>query len=222
MIEADEGLVVEPGPSGASPITRPIPREVDARDRYAYHAVHAPSEFVSGTVDTPVRDDTGAAEAEAIALRTTSEAGVFEGHVLIPRFTTYYQVGDRISSIQGRDLGLRTDNGGSTWAPVYPVVVSRRWDLDGKQTTTLTLSDGGIDRRRYAVPQPRPHVRAPRLSCATRSSSRATAITRGDAMGATGNLSVSLQYTEAARLRQRDADAADERTRTGEPALAGA
>ena len=40
-------------------------------------------------------------------------------------------------------------------------------------------------------------------------------------MGATGNLSVSLQYTEAARLRQRDADAADERTRTGEPALAG-
>ena len=79
VIEADEGLVVEPPPSGRSPLARPILREVDARDRYAFRAVHAPSEFVSGTVDTPVRDDTGAAEAEAIALRTTTRPASSRG-----------------------------------------------------------------------------------------------------------------------------------------------
>jgi hypothetical protein len=109
------------------------------------------SEFnPSGTdvTDPPdVRDDSDRALSEAIALRDATDAGVLDGGVTIPRFTAFYEVGDRIRSISGRDLGLRTDGGAET--PVYPVVVKVKWTLSPGQSTHLTFSDSVVNRKSY-------------------------------------------------------------------------
>jgi hypothetical protein len=154
VFEADAGLAALADLSSMGPLSRTIIREVDARDRYLIAKVHGPSEFNSTFSDVTMRDDSLAAMSEAVALRTATEAGVMEGHIVIPRFTGYYDIGDRISQIQGRNLGLRTDSAGAGYAAVYPVVVSRRWELDGGQKTTLTISDSGLNRRKYATGQP--------------------------------------------------------------------
>ncbi len=75
---------------------------------------------------------------------------MLEGPVTIPRFTAYYEIGDRIEQIEGRGLGFRTDSGADGSVPVYPVVIARRFDFkEDEQTTTLEFSDAGADRRRY-------------------------------------------------------------------------
>jgi hypothetical protein len=57
-------------------------------------------------------------------------------------FTDAYQIGDRIRSILGRNLSLRTNAGAPTEeGEVYPAVVGLTWDFDGKQHTILRLSD---------------------------------------------------------------------------------
>jgi hypothetical protein len=151
VIEGDQALTAVAARQGTSPVAEVVERRVDARDRYAVETVTAKSEFnnASGATDDKVRDDTELATAEATAARTASEAGVFEGEVEVPFLTAYYQVGDRIDQVNGRGLGLRTDTGGTGYAPVYPSVVAVRWELDPGQRTVLTLSDAGLDRRRY-------------------------------------------------------------------------
>lgn len=111
--------------------------------------IFAPSAFLTGSTPFVTRDDTAYATAEAVAMRTATDSGVFEGDVEIPYFTTYYQIGDKIDQINGRNLGLRTDNGGPGYLPVLPIVTKIRWELEGGQKTILTLSDAGLDRRRY-------------------------------------------------------------------------
>ena len=149
VIEGDQALKVTAPRIATSPLDNVIVREVDARDRLFLNTVAAHSKFSASA--TVVRDDTELANAEAIAYRTAMDSGVMEGTVVVPRFTLAYDVGDRISSIDGRGLGLRTDNGGTNYAPVYPVVVSRRFVLEGAQHTILELSDSGLDRRPYGL-----------------------------------------------------------------------
>ena len=95
------------------------------------------------------RDDTAAATAEAKALQTQHQNGIFDGPVTIPWLTTAYSIGDRIRSIQGRYLGFRTDDLAPDSEPVYPVVVGVEWTNDGEagQTTIVHLSDAGLTRR---------------------------------------------------------------------------
>ncbi len=157
VIEGDQALQATAKAQGSSPIATPIIRSIDARDRYALQTRSAHSEFNTGATDQTheqdpnLRDDTDAATAEAIDSRTASEAGVMGGTAMVPYFTAAYEIGDRISEIQGRSLGLRTDTGGNGFAPVLPIVVARRWDLDGKQMTFLEISDSGQDRKRYGL-----------------------------------------------------------------------
>lgn len=153
-IKADQALKVTAARQDTSPIEAPIERTIDARDRYAKQVIRAKSELnnAGGATDTIVRDDTDAATAEAKASRTATEAGVMEGTATIPRFTAVYNCGDRISGINGRSLGFRTDTGGSGYAPVLPIVVAIRWQntRDG-QYTILTLSDQSVDRTRRSI-----------------------------------------------------------------------
>ena len=150
VVEADEALFATADPTGGSPIARPISRIIDASDRYVRSRVDYPSEFnASGNLDKVVRDDTELARAEAVSMRASTQAGTLGGPCEIPRLTNYYKIGDRIRSIDGRGLGLRTDSGTGDGAPIYPVVVGIRWDFEGGQKTTLELSDAGSDRRRY-------------------------------------------------------------------------
>ncbi len=150
VVESDRALSAVAAPGPGSPIARPIARVVDASDRFGKTMVHVPSEFLATGADRTVRDDTELAKAEAASMRTATEAGVLDGPCEVPRLTTYYKIGDRIRSIEGRGLGLRTDSGAEGITPVYPVVVGVRWDFEGGQRTTLELSDAGTDRKRYA------------------------------------------------------------------------
>ena len=137
-----------------SPVTYPIEREIDARDRIFKYTIAANSVFNTTGTAVVKRDDTELAKAEAIACRIAADSGVFGGDVTIPRFTAFYAIGDRISGIVGRNLGFRTDSGGADFAAVYPMVVSRRWDFDGRQETSIELSDAGLDRRQYSRKAP--------------------------------------------------------------------
>jgi hypothetical protein len=159
VVESDQALSQTAVPTGNSPLPQPIERTVDASDRYHNEFVDFPSQFNStGSSDLNPRNNNAAALAEAQAMRLNQESGVLSGPVTIPRLTTYYQVGDRISAIEGRNLGLRTDQG--TGNPIYPVVVGRRFEFgpDG-QYTILELSDAGTRRsmaKRPATRRPRP------------------------------------------------------------------
>jgi len=142
VIEGDRVLSATADRRDSSPTAYPITRRVDARDRYARHVVAARSEFNPGTDPVVARDDSADAMAEAVARRAASEAGEVAGAVTISRFTRAYRIGDRIRSIQGRDLSLRTNAGAPTEeGEVFPAVVGLSWDFDGNQQTTLQLSD---------------------------------------------------------------------------------
>jgi len=142
VIEGDHVVAATADRRDSSPTTYTILRHVDARDRYARQVVAAQSEFNPTMDEIVVRDDTGDALAEAISRRSSSESGVVAGVVTIPRFTQAYRIGDRICSIQGRNLSLQTNAGAPTEeGEVYPSVVGLTWDFDGKQQTVLQLSD---------------------------------------------------------------------------------
>ena len=142
VIEGDHVLAATADRRPSSPTNYTILRHVDARDRYSRNVVAANSEFNNTSNQVVVRDDSIDALAEAITRRTTTEAGEVAGSVVIPRFTQAYRIGDRICTIQGRDLSLRTNAGAPTEeGEVYPAVVGLTWDFDGKQQTILQLSD---------------------------------------------------------------------------------
>lgn len=142
VIEGDHVIAATADRRPSSPTSYTILRHVDARDRYARHVIAANSEFNTSSKEIVVRDDTTDAMAEAISRRSASEAGEVTGVVVIPRFTQAYRIGDRICSIQGRNLPLQTNAGSPTEeGEVYPAVVGLTWDFDGKQHTLLQLSD---------------------------------------------------------------------------------
>jgi hypothetical protein len=152
VIEADDAVegLAERRPNAALPQT--ITRTVDARDRYFKEVLASGTDFNPATPDpandSVSRDDTAAALAEAIALRDATDAGVLDGTATVPRITTFYKVGDRLRSIDGRNLGFRTDGGKSTDPAIYPTIVGRSFDFMG-QTTTLQISDAQSHRHSY-------------------------------------------------------------------------
>ncbi len=142
VIEGDQTISATAERRQSSPTLYTVTRRVDARDRYAKHIKAARSEFNPSTAAVVVRDDGPIARADANARRLAGEAGEVAGSVTIPRFTAAYQIGDKIQSIQGRNLFLRTNAGTpSTEAPVFPAVAGLSWIFDGGQHTILHLSD---------------------------------------------------------------------------------
>lgn len=150
-VDGDQRLRGVAEPSERSPIPRSITRTIDASDRLRKDTVTNSSQFYeegSEPGDIVVRDDTETAEAEAAAARNATELGVLEGDgILIPYLTTYYRIGDRIRSINGRGLSLRTDKG-TLSNPDLPVIVAVEHD-GVSQTTRLSLSDAGTARVNY-------------------------------------------------------------------------
>ncbi len=142
VIEGDHVLAATADRRPSSPTNYTILRHVDARDRYSRHVVAAKSEFNTSSTALVVRDDSTDALSEAITRRTVGESGEVAGSVVIPRFTQAYRIGDRICSIQGRDLSLKTNAGAPTEeGEVFPAVVGLTWEFDGRQQTILQLSD---------------------------------------------------------------------------------
>ena len=142
VIEGDHVLSATADRRPSSPTGYTITRRVDARDRYVKHLIAAGSEFNPGSQPVVARDDSLDAIAEANARRTAGEAGEVAGAITIPRFTQAYRIGDRVRSIQGRNLSLKTNAGAPTEeGEVYPAVVGLTWNFDGDQETILQLSD---------------------------------------------------------------------------------
>ncbi len=155
VIEDDLRMPISAGKRPASPTQFPRWRIADRRDVFQYASVHESSMNFARLEDdliiSPyklddagnivVRDDTDAAQALADQMRTAREAPTISGTVTIPYITDFYQVGDRIESIVGRDCSLQTNGAASVGeAPTYPWVVAVSWTFQPRQETVLTLS----------------------------------------------------------------------------------
>ena len=89
------------------------------------------------------RDDTKPATTHAEQLRSAHEFPTLAGSATLPFITDYYQIGDRVKIIQGRNANLQINVGvdqGET--PCYPWVTAFAWDFQGdKRQTILQFSD---------------------------------------------------------------------------------
>jgi hypothetical protein len=149
-VDADTDFGVDAPARTASPTEFTITRRVDARDRFRKTVVSRLSCYNSGNDDVTVTDDTDDARAHADGVRRANEAGKFAGSVTIPRLSTAYAVGDKVSGVEGRTIDFRANAAGESGeSPVYPSVVGLTWHLDGRQETVLTLDD------RRAEPPPK-------------------------------------------------------------------
>jgi hypothetical protein len=147
VIEGDVGVKGDATRRDASPLPYDVVRRIDARDRYRNEFQTYPSAFNFAGATSVVRDDDDAAQAEAEAARDATDAGQLHGSVTIPRFTMYYEIGDRIDSVDGRGLGFRTDGGADANAAIYPTVVAVTHEFEPQQVTHLDLSDSDARQR---------------------------------------------------------------------------
>ena len=123
-------------------------RSADARDHFQYTSISAGSRNYQqaggdGTNPVVIRDDTEAATTHAEQLRSAYEFPPLAGSLTIPYITTYYEVGDRIREIGGRDANLQTNVGSDQGeSPTYPWIVGVSWTFEAdRQQTVLQLSD---------------------------------------------------------------------------------
>jgi hypothetical protein len=142
VIEADRGIDAVAPNRFVGPTTYSIRRTVDCRDRLRKDVVHKSSHLNTTGDDVIRRDDTAAATALAYAQQRASELARLGGSVTIPRFTLAYRVGDKIRSIDGRDLSLVSNVGEDQGeGPTYPTVVAVDYEFDGGQRTVIHMSD---------------------------------------------------------------------------------
>jgi hypothetical protein len=152
-IDGDQDMGVQAARRPSSPTSFSIQRRVDARDRFRKRIISKFSSeagvYINKKDQVPL-DDTKEAQAVADGIRRAREAGVFGGSVTVPRITTAYRVGDKVDEIDGRGVSLQMNVGnGSGESPIYPTVVGITWTFDGRQATTIELSD------RRAEPAPK-------------------------------------------------------------------
>lgn len=143
VIEGDDdcnGIAIR-RPSSTTEYT--TTRIIDARDHFWKEMKHESSPNYTGSdaKNQVVRDDTDKAQDYAEAVQRANEYAKFAGTATIPRFTTAYSVGDRISKIDGRNMSLKSNAGEKEEAPRYPAVIGLDWTFGRMQSTTLHLSD---------------------------------------------------------------------------------
>ena len=127
-------------------------RVVDGRDHFKYTLGDPSSRYFAqmggaGQDSVVVRNDTPAAQAHANQLRSKHEFPPTSGSITIPYITDYYEVGDQINIISGRNVNLQTNVGVPQGeAPIFPWVVGISWGFENdRQNTTLLLSDRRAD-----------------------------------------------------------------------------
>jgi hypothetical protein len=129
-------------------------RAADGKDHFQYCVIDKSSIYYAtqkdkdgnpsdGTNPLVVRDDTAAAKTHAEQLRAAHEFPTLAGSATVPFLTDYYQIGDRIKIVQGRNASLQINVGiDQGEAPTYPWITAFAWDFAGdKQQTILQFSD---------------------------------------------------------------------------------
>jgi hypothetical protein len=138
----------------ASPTKFTRRRRADGKDHFQFCAISTNSLYYStqkdidgasgdGSNPLVVRDDTAAAKTHAEQLRAAHEFPTLAGSATIPFLTDYYQIGDRIKIVQGRNASLQINVGVDQGeAPTYPWITAFAWDFTGDaQRTILQFSD---------------------------------------------------------------------------------
>lgn len=149
-IEADTRAIPEMGPRKTTALRRPRYRYLDAKSAFQCRYRHISSEHwdaeegrrVSLRVNALV-DHTADATWYARQAQAATQDPSLGGPIEIPYITDAFEVGDRISKINGRDMNLQVNIGTSKGeAPVYPFVVGVTYRFaEGSQATTLELAD---------------------------------------------------------------------------------
>lgn len=167
IIESDWGVDALAEKRSFAPGDFAVERAVDARDVYRDDTVD-PSSIHYVTPPVPPgggppapgtgpadHDDTKVALARALAYRSAREFPAVAGRVIIPWVSLAYKVGDRLRTVSGRGIDLRTNAGaGVGESPYYPSVVSVTWDFSGgRQATALELSDHRSEPAPPALPK---------------------------------------------------------------------
>jgi len=148
VVEDDLQMGIAAQQRKASPTKFARWRVADARDHFQKNSVMKDSLYYTqdggnGTDPYIVRDDTDPANTHAKQLRSAKEMPPLAGSVTLPFITPYYEVGDRLQQITGRDANLTTNVGlDQGESPEYPWVVGVSWTNDAdRQQTVLQLSD---------------------------------------------------------------------------------
>jgi hypothetical protein len=148
VIESDQQLNATADKRIASPTKFARRRICDGKDHFQYCAIDPSSVYYvaqggNNTDPLVIRDDTDAAKTHAEQKRSATEFPTLAGSVTIPFITDYYQIGDRVKIVQGRDASLQTNVGADQGeTPTYPWVTAFSWVLEhDRQQTTLQLSD---------------------------------------------------------------------------------
>jgi hypothetical protein len=151
VIEADQRIPakdVTAAARTASPTLFDRERSADGKDHFQYCSVAPNSLYYAqnggdGTNPVVVRDDTKAALTHAEQLRSAHEFPTLAGSATVPFLTDYYQIGDRVKIVQGRNASLQINVGVDQGeAPSYPWITAFAWDFTGdKQQTVLQFSD---------------------------------------------------------------------------------
>jgi hypothetical protein len=121
-------------------------RREDARDQYVRRTVSwmsnlAKQEDRDNEKDRDTRDDTKLAMAHAEQKREAHQYPHVSGPVTIARITNAYQIGDKVSKIEGRNLSLQTNLTGSGNKPTYPSIIARDRTYHPEFSTTFQLDD---------------------------------------------------------------------------------
>jgi hypothetical protein len=150
VIRGDRRLrgTASPESSGIpSVIPHPVVRTLDASDRYKKQTLARHSEFNNTAAPVVRRNDQAEATVEAASIQRMTANGVLAGKVTIPWLERSYEVGERISDVDGR--GLTFDTSGGAPSPVYPVIIARHHQLDGERRTVLDFTDANSARHVY-------------------------------------------------------------------------
>lgn len=143
-VKGDQDLDATAPRRSASPTQFTITRRIATRDRFKKGVLAASSKFNTLTPrkEIVLVDDTDDAMDYAVGMRGVTECPVYAGKVTIPKWTSAYKIGDRISMVAGRGISFRTTAAAEQGeAARYPVVVGIQWNFDGQQSTTLQLAD---------------------------------------------------------------------------------
>ncbi len=142
VIYGDRGLDVTAEKRDASPMEFTVRRIINARDHWIKQVVDASSVYNTSGKDQTIRDDTDKAAAHVNALQLAQEFPEIGGDVTIPWIEHGFGIGDQISRIDGRDIELLANAGTpSVETPRYPSVVALEYHCQGRQSTTIKLSD---------------------------------------------------------------------------------
>jgi hypothetical protein len=147
VIEDDLRMPISAAKRVGSPTKFTRWRVADARDHFQYVTIDQSSanfanQGGSGTDPVVIRDDTVAADSHARALRSAHEMPPLAGEIVLPGLVAFYEIGDRINTIAGRNIQLfRNAAQNQDETPTFPVVVARSFSCRDGFYTRLHLTD---------------------------------------------------------------------------------